>query len=249
MENVEAVGNLESVYQSLSEEHRKTHNSMIREITLEKRPRSLLCKLMTRLESMRAARGLGWSRPWNKVDLNVFETHVYQNREDRALLQPLQQSILTLLEALPSTYKEFFQELIDDPKPMFFVFYHNRSVEGVHYEGLTLSFGRRVVNDKSKRDRFDIVLEDRVEGVDVDGQLDLVRIYNCPWSDYQTEQQHELHTYLGKEIPEGFQELYETALTQYNQWKDLQERSWSHWSTKYIEYFGQRTFVPNGTVF
>lgn len=47
---------------------------------------------------------------------------------------------------------------------MAFTFYHNHWLGEDRFEGLTLSLGRKVPGDKTKRDRPDPILEDKLAG-------------------------------------------------------------------------------------
>jgi len=225
-----------------------SHNTLIREISSQKKPNFILRKLMSALESMRAGKGMGWSRAWNKYDLNVFRTHTGNMEEDQALLKQIKEVLTPFLDGFPKEYKGFFEDLISDPKLMLFTFYHNRTVDGQDYEGLTLSLGRKVPSDRSKRDRFDLVLEDKREQGSVDQKLDLVRIYCCPWHMYQNKDLH-LVKLEANDILDSLQALYAASVDNYHQWKVMEERQWAHWSTRYIEYFGPRSFIPKGSSF
>ena len=152
---------------------------------------------------------------------------------------------------IPEYYKDFSEELQADPQRMAFTFYHNHWSENEQYEGLTISMGRKVPEDRSKRDRMDVILEDkRVQGK-VDGKVDRIRIYICPWERYQNDKTHFLYDSkdLGDLEFEAAQALYVKCLEKYHTWKDIGERQWSHWSVKYIDYFGPRIFIPQGTSF
>lgn len=224
--------------------------ALAREISLHKRPSSLLMAMMNALETKRAAKGYGWSRPWNKYGSNTFRTHTCDATRDADYLAPLLPFLEKTLHGMPEPYASFMPGLFADPKVMFFTFYHNVEDDGAQYEGLTLSVGRKVVEDKTKRDRIDIILEDeRIEGA-VDGQVDRFRIYVCPWASYENKDRYEKHeSNLQSPLQEEAQALYSHAIGYYHEWKSNEERQWSHWSSKYIDYFGPRTFIPQGSSF
>lgn len=225
--------------------------AMMRELNLQKRPSWILRKLMNSLEGKRQAKGMGWSRVWNKKDLNVFRTHVMNASTDAEHLEEMKSLILDLLGSAPDSYRSFAESLLADSKLMIFVFHHNRDSDGEQYEGLTLSLGRKVEGDPSKRDRIDLVLEDRRVDGRVDGLVDQVRLYVCPWSEYSNEKQHFLADLSrdDAEFPIAAQSLYEHSVRCYHQWKGEEDRQWSHWSANYIDYFGARSFIPVGTSF
>ena len=221
-----------------------------REISLKRRPNGLLVSMMNALEKKRQGKGYGWSRAWNKYGLNVFRSHTADMLEDGEYVAPVQPFLENVLPQLEEPYGAFASDLLSDPKSMVFTFYHNNHSDGEQYEGLTLSFGRKVVADPTKRDRLDIILEDRrVDGA-VDGEVDRVRIYVCPWESYADKNFHlEELTDFDPEVKASVQELYEHAVSHYHLWKDDEERQWSHWSTRYIDYFGARDFIPQGSCF
>ncbi len=226
--------------------------ALTREINLQQKPSWLLVKLMNALEKKRQQRGLGWSRAWNKYGMTVFRTHLVKPEEDQAFLRQLDHWIVQLVGDAPLPYREFVIELLADSGRMNFIFYHNRTTEsGEQFEGLTLSIGRRVASDASKRDRIDLILEDRrVDGA-VDGRVDRLRLYVCPWSLYGPDRSHYLLDLapLPLALAENIQGLYRENVAAYDQWKSVEERQWSHWSVRYIDYFGPRDFIPQGSSF
>lgn len=224
--------------------------ALMREISLKRRPNALLVRMMNALEKKRQGKGYGWSRAWNKYGLNVFRSHTANMIEDGEYIAPVRPFLEEILPQLEEPYGEFIPDLLSDPKSMVFTFYHNNHSDGEEYEGLTLSFGRKVPADQTKRDRLDIILEDRrVDGA-VDGAVDRVRVYVCPWDSYTDKKFHlaELTDFEPKQKISA-QQLYEHAVSYYHQWKDDEERQWNHWSTRYIDYFGPRQFIPRGSCF
>ena len=225
--------------------------ALIRELNQQKRPNWFLRKLMNALESKRQAKGLGWSRPWNKIGLNIFSTHILDTSNDADYFIPIRATLHHFLANAPESVKEFADSLLSDPECMAFTFYHNSDIEGEQYEGLTLSIGRKIQTDKSKRDRIDLILEDaRINGR-VDRLVDRVRIYVCPWDKYKHEKQYYSKTFSpfapgDQRLTQG---LYAHCVSRYHDWKEDESREWNHWSSKYIDYFGPRSFIPTGTSF
>lgn len=242
-------GALELDEQSLSPEDLSL-NTLYSELNQQKRPPAILCKFMNILESKRMQLKLGWSRPWNKYGLNVFRTHKLSAAGDRQYIDEVRQTFQQLLEDAPSHYISFAESLFDDRSLMGFIFHHNNQVDDCQYEGITISFGRKVADDKTKRDRLDLVLEDRrVDGA-VDGKIDRLRVYANPYDTFASDE----HYLLEVIDPEGSQaetaqNAYDDAIAKYHRWKEIPERQWSHWSTRYIEYFGKRSFIPVGSSF
>jgi len=224
--------------------------ALAREISLQKRPNALLVKMMNALEGKRQARGLGWSRAWNKYGLNVFRTHTCDVRMDGDYVEPVIPFLKTFLAGAPEPFAAFADDLLNDPNVMAFTFYHNHEDENQQLEGLTLSFGRKRTEDKTKRDRLDIILEDRRMDGHVDGMIDRLRIYVCPWSHYAKKEFHLVEIAgLAKDDQEACQAIYDHAVRYYHEWKSDPERQWSHWSTRFIDYFGPRTFIPQNSSF
>lgn len=243
-------GNLSLDENSISPEE-LSPSTLMRELNLQKKPAWILIKLMNALEKKRQAKGLGWSRSWNKTGLNVFRTHVQDVKEDGDYFTPLTPFLEHFLPLAPDNYRQSAENLLADSQRMAFTFYHNNETGNDQYEGLTLSLGRRVPDDPTKRDRLDVILEDhRLEGR-VDGKIDRVRIYICPWDKFRNDKEHFFHE--SKELTEHdravSQELYGSCVQKYAIWKDETERQWKHWSQRYIDYFGPRTFIPVGTSF
>lgn len=225
--------------------------ALMRELNLQQRPNWLLRQIMNALEKKRQAKGLGWSRAWNKYGLNVFRTHVQDVRADADYFRPVDPLLALLLAAAPTPYQRFVDELLADPALLVFTFYHNHAAADGQCEGLTISFGRKVASDPGKRDRLDLILEDRRVDGRVDGRLDRIRLHVCPWSEYQHEK---AHFALELRPPDAAtftpaQALYENCVRAYHVWKGDETRQWSHWSARYIDYFGPRAFIPVGSSF
>lgn len=225
--------------------------ALMRELTLQKKPSWLLVKLMNALERKRQAQGLGWSRAWNKYGLTVFRTHIEPEggAGNLARLMPLVEHCLA---GAPPVYLSFVRDLLGDPARMAFTFYHNHTTgDGRQYEGLTLSLGRKVPSDSTKRDRLDVILEDERKAGQVDGVVDRLRVYVCPWSTYGRDRSFHLHEAANPAAEEHrlAQALFEDAVGQYNRGKSDEGRQWRHWSVRYIDYFGPREFIPQGSSF
>lgn len=226
--------------------------ALMRELTLQQRPSWLLVKLMNALEQRRQAQGMGWSRPWNKYGLTIFHTQTQPAGEDPVRESTVGPLLDALLDGAPARYRAFAASLLDDPKRLTFTFYHNNATEnGRQYEGFTLSFGRYVLADGSKRDRLDIVLEDERHGGQVDGRVDRVRVYVCPWESYGPDRSFHLAETAALSPGEWplAQALFAYGVSQYNRGKVDETIQWSHWSQRYIDYFGPRQFIPRGSSF
>lgn len=225
-------------------------NALMREINLRQRPVPELRSMMRILDKKRQARGLGWSRPWNKIGMTIFRTHRHLPGDESAGLRGAIETVRNYAPE-PLLSRPFIDELFADPACVAYTFYHDREAGGASYEGLTVSFGRHAPDDRTKRDRIDLILEDRrVEGR-VDGCVDLVRIIVCPWSSYGVDRDHFRHEQCEFSDAERahFDALYRSGVGRYVAWKDDKVREWNHWSTAYIPYFGSRLSIPVGTSF
>ncbi|MCH8076722.1 MAG: hypothetical protein IIC64_12965, partial [SAR324 cluster bacterium] len=125
--------------------------ALTRELSLQARPHWLLVKMMNVLEQKRQKKGFGWSRAWNKYGMTVFRSHTASMSEDRDYIAPVRPFLESFLGQIEEPYRSFVDDLFKDPNSMVFTFYHNDQTEDDEYEGLTLSFGRKVKRDMSKR--------------------------------------------------------------------------------------------------
>lgn len=222
--------------------------ALMREINLRRRPPVLLRYMMNALENKRQKKLLGWSRPWNKKGMTVFRSHGHEAGQDAVFMEYLQSVFWRSCPDLPSPFRGFAESLWADPARMAFTFFHNDEDAGNEYEGLTLSLGRKVPGDKTKRDRIDFILEDLRTSEGVDQQPDRVRIIVNPFSEW-AEGRLWAREWTGREQASDFKDLYSEALGMYRQHRDDPDRQWNHWAFRYIEYFGPRSFIPRGSAF
>ena len=239
-----------SIQNETSEAEQLSLSALMREINLRERPTWVLRMLMNALDKKRQARGLGWARPWNKIGMTIFRAHRHIPAADRAHLRGAMQAIGEYAPE-PLLSLPFIGDLFADPGLMAYTFYHNRESGGAQYEGLTVSFGRHVPDDRTKRDRLDLILEDRRADGRVDGRVDLVRIIVCPWSTYGIDRDHQRYEQceFTDEERSCFDAVYRHCVEAYHAWKDDESRQWTHWSASFIDYFGPRTFIPQGSSF
>lgn len=198
------------------------------------KPHRVLRLLMNALESYRQSRKLGWSRPWNKVNLMNFQSFRLDREQDRSLFELAADVLIHDGADMPQSAKSFADDLLNSPQLMAFVFVHEYEDNGRLYEGATLSLGR--VNNKKYRDRIDLIVEAPVvEGI-TQG-LSRLRVFVDPysgdkaplWTLVQTDE-------LSAATRRLFQRLSEIS----NQWASRPEKHWHHWTSDYIDYFGAR---------
>lgn len=225
--------------------------TLVHEINQHNKPAWVLRLLMNALEKKRMEKGLGWSRPWNKYGLNIFRAHKHQWPNDNELFNSIGAVLQIVLKDASEAYRVFAQELLLNPLKMAFTFYHNHRSDGGDYEGITLSIGRKVIADPTKRDRLDIILEDLKISDQVDGKLDKIRIYINPWDGNKKDSIFVFEQDVKEDLvfPTEFFDLYQKGIEFYNRYKNEKERQWSHWANRYIDYFGPRTFIPKGSQF
>jgi hypothetical protein len=226
--------------------------ALMREINLRQRPPFLLRYMMNALENKRQKKLLGWSRPWNKIGMTVFRAHRHHPEMDLDYMDQVQKAFWSACSEMPASYRDFAKSVWNDPLRMAFTFYHNNVEGGKEYEGLTLSIGRKVPGDRTKRDRIDIILEDlRVDG-SVDNILDRVRIIVNPFDKWSLGEKWQLEIVSEQfqgQIGASLNSIYDLALEFYRRYRDEPERQWNHWAFRYIEYFGPRKFIPINSAF
>lgn len=228
-----------------------TTQSLVKEISQDKAPPKLMVILMNLLEKMRQSRGMGWSRAWNKYGVNTFRTHKVKPDHDVEHIEDTHQLLDSITSVTGKEHNQFISDLFSDPGLMCFHFYNDREDDGIHSEGITVSLGRKVPGDASKRDRLDLVFDDNIVNLRADGQIDRVRIYVCPWDNYKEGRAYAVVDL--QEIPESLRDViqnyYERQIQSFHSWKRVPERRWAHWYTRYINYFGPRKSIPLNTNF
>lgn len=197
-------------------------------------PNKVMRFLMNAFESYRQARKLGWSRPWNKYNLTVFQSFKLKFSEDKGL-QELVSRILEDEIAMPASAKHFVKDLLSDHQHLNgFVFVHDHQDEGQLYEGVTYSLGR--VKDKKYRDRIDLILESPVHAGKSQG-LSRIRVYIDPFMLAKEPLWASTHTQsLSRHAFELFDQLADCSWA----WPSQATRLWNHWTADYINYFAPR---------
>jgi hypothetical protein len=107
------------------------------------------------------------------------------------------------------------------------------------YEGATLSLGRRVKDKGNQRyrDRIDIIVESPVINGISQG-LQRTRIYIDPYCKQNKEPlwQGELDSTHKPPLTQLFNSLSDTSWS----WANDTQHIWDHWTSAYIDYFGNR---------
>lgn len=224
--------------------------------------------LMTLFESYRSARKFGWSRPWNKGGLRTFLTLEFSPSAEAAY-STLAADWADLARANEEDGQEkasptFLSSLVASSGSRGFVFLHERlDAEGL-FEGFTLSFGAVSARGRRYRDRFDVVVEQRLDDADSTspgGRLSSdihVRVYEDRFVGGQgntTERRSDLqsdplivHSLLPGEHVDVAHLLHDSLTLIRRDALDT-ARHWLHWTQDVIDYFGPRRFPDLATWF
>ncbi len=195
-------------------------------------PARLLSRLMNSLEGYRAARKLGWSRPWNKYGVTTFlALRLDPAGVDRVWLDPLLDGLVS--PRVDGEAARFCTDLRADPLLMGFLFLQENEVDGMPCEGITLSLGRKV--QRRYRDRLDLRFDLPRNALEEATALRCT-LYVDPWRDDVTPPLLERRLDPAPGLAEAFDRL--SALGW--QWHSDTSRIWDHWTSRYIDYFGPR---------
>jgi hypothetical protein len=218
--------------------------SEVRKILSKKeKPHKVMCLLMNALESYRQARKLGWSRPWNKYDLTVFQSFKINFERDQSIIS-LASDLLKNDLSMPTSARYFVNELLADQEHLMgFIFVHDYQQAGQTYEGVTLSLGR--IHDKKFRDRVDIILESPLQDGHSAG-LSRIRLYVDPYTGIKEPLWSSV---VEKNIPDAAVRLFHDLSDVSWQWSEDAQKHWNHWTSTYISYFGERKLSPDQAYF
>ena len=210
------------------------YNRVKKAISKKDQPNKIMRFLMNSLESYRQSRKLGWSRPWNKYDLTVFQSFKLKCKEDTNFMS-LAATLLETDIAMPSSARNFINDLLaDEDHLMGFVFVHEYMDDGQLYEGVTFSIGR--AKEKKYRDRIDLILESPV--VDENSQaFSRMRVFIDPY----TGTKEPLWTCtVSDNLTSSAYQLFDLLSVASWDWAKQESRVWNHWTSNYIDYFAPR---------
>ena len=206
-------------------------------LSAQSKPSKILCKLMNMLESYRQSRKMGWSRPWNKYGLTTFTTFKLKATEESDLIEKTSSALSSVPSVNEDALKFCNEILVDRDALMGFIFYSDFIEEPRTYQSITLSFGRKVPGQPRFRDRFDIIYDLEV----IDGIANApsrIRLYIDPYADCNKSPL--LQTSFNSDDYPAFNVLFSDLCSKYQQWANIPERHWDHWTSRYIDYFGER---------
>ncbi len=224
--------------------------------TLDKRsqPPAVLRRIMNAFESYRAARKVGWSRPWNKYGVRNFQSYRLDMERDGDLVEDARALLAAPAFSLDAETRAFTDELLAPAareQLMGFLFFHESDPQpdqasdqeaaeepagssGLR-EGVMLSLGR--VNSKRRhRDRMDIVFEADVDG-DAVSPPRRVTVYVDPYRGAGPPL-YRATVPIG-ELP-GAEAVFDKLKACYRTWGRDDPRLWDHWTSQYIDYFAPR---------
>jgi len=224
----------------------ETYLSAMQTLNKRSRPPSVLRLIMNGFEAYRQARKIGWSRPWNKVDVMTFQSYRIDAGSD-VLLIDLARKMLGQSD-LPADARAFCDDLLSEAPEqrrdlMGFIFFHEISDAGAVYEGATLSFGR--INKKRHRDRLDFILEAPIQD-GVPGRVSRYRLFVDPFMGVKPPLWSEERQVEEVSAPA---QAFETLSKIYRDWAGIPGRDWSHWTSEYIDYFGPRRHITRNSHF
>ncbi|MDG4596104.1 MAG: hypothetical protein P9F75_10535 [Candidatus Contendobacter sp.] len=222
------------------------YQKVLATLSRQDRPHAILLFLMRVLESYRAARKIGWSRPWNKQAVVNFQSFKLDAVRDHELLELGRDVLDAECAAMPAPARAFVDDLLARrDRLMGFVFIQEFTDAGRRFEGGVLSLGRRAAEQPRYRDRLDLILESPVVEGHSQG-LARLRVFVDP--------------HLGKKEPlwsttvepvhgVASGDLFERLAALSWDWARRPERVWDHWTSAYIDYFGPRQWLMRKSYF
>ena len=217
--------------------------SAYRKLSRASEPPFALKVLMRAFEAYRQARKLGWSRGWNKYGVRTFQAFTLRPDEDAELIRFAGRILEEAGSEVPPAAMTFARELLSDRAGLRgFLFVQDVEDDEGIFEGVTLSLGRRASGRPRYRDRLDIFVEARVTEAGTESAADRtgpdrLRIFVDPFDGARPP----LWQASSPVSPESSAaELFEQLALVSAAWAGDESRIWSHWSNRYIDYFGPR---------
>jgi hypothetical protein len=225
-------------------ENEEQYRQASRTLTQKKKPSAILRLLMNSFEQHRQSRKYGWFRTWNKVDLMNFQSFKLNLKKYPAFVGIGKDLLNHETLAMTPEARAFVNELLADSSLMGFVFVHEYTHLDRQCEGATLSFGR--LHEKCYRDRIDIIVEAPVvKGISQ--CLERVKVYVDPY-----RQDDKLPLWQG-DIPSFKNEhafpLFAVLSNVSWNWAQDESKLWNHWTSIYIDYFGDRRWPMEKSCF
>ncbi|MFT4711633.1 MAG: hypothetical protein ACI8W1_000109 [Candidatus Azotimanducaceae bacterium] len=211
------------------------HDQVMKLINDRKKPSAILRLLMNAFEGYRQSRKLGWSRPWNKVNLINFQSFRVSKSRDQNLLSYANDIIKRDCQNMSTPAAQFAENLINHSESlMAFIFIHEFTEKGQLYEGATLSLGRK--NNKRYRDRLDIIVESPIADGISQG-FKRLRVYVDPYTSKKAPLWCDT---LFPDATSASAELFERLSEISTDWQFEKDKRWDHWTSDYVDYFGPR---------
>jgi len=220
-----------------------TYRSIMKTLSTQDQAPAILKFLMGSFEAYRAARKIGWARPWNKNGVTTFHSFKLEFPRDQDLINQAGTVLAETCAKMPGVAGKFVGELLNDEKLMGYVFMQEVSSGNGRFESVTLSFGRRV--KKRYRDRLDLILEAPVEGATV-GAFSRLRVFVDPHAEQHDPIWRKTFDDVSSEAAAA---LFDTLSKLSWQWAGDGNRVWDHWTSDYVDYFGRRQWSLDASHF
>lgn len=228
---------MEQVKDKMTISNEKDYQNTLTILTAQNRPDSILRFLMHKLESYRSSHKIGWSRPWNTYGLMNVQSFKLDFNRDTELLSLAKQVLSDHFSSMPIVASRFVDQLLAEPESLMgFVFVHEYFKDGQSCEGVNLSLGRRTDGNSRYRDRFDLILESPIENGQSQG-LSRARVYVDPYLETPAPLwSAATQVNMSASAINLFQHLTDISW----HWAKDPARTWDHWTSTYIDYFGPR---------
>jgi len=214
-----------------------SYQKTLSSLSKQDKPPRVLCFLMNILESYRQARKMGWSRAWNKYGMRTFQSFKLDRHNDTALMQHTEKSLQSESN-IPNDALVFMQNILHESEHLMgFIFISEYTEKTDLYESVTLSFGSKTKDNPRSRERFDIIFDCPI----INNQpepLSRIRLYVDPYRDGEKKPLYQCC--LTPPLSTEFLSLFEHLCDCSWQWHGKQEKLWDHWTSHYIDYFGDR---------
>ncbi len=203
-------------------------------------PPAVLRRIMNAFEAYRAARKIGWSRPWNKYGVRNFQSYRLDMERDDHLVEDARAVMASSAFSLGADAKAFVDELLAAApaareRLMGLLFFTESDHDDGVREGVVLSLGR--VNSKRRhRDRLDIIFEADVDG-DAVSPPRHVTVYVDP---YRGAGPPLYQATVPIDSVAPAKGSFDKLKACYREWGREDPRLWDHWTAQYIDYFAPR---------
>ena len=144
----------------------------------------MISKFLNFIETFKCKKGIGIFRPWNRKEIKIFHINYYNNSDAKNYIEQMKDSVIeTMVQFVGYPNYEFIEKTLNSKKTELKTFFHNRKDEkNRNFEGFTLSFYIEIA--KNRFDKIDLIFEDIEVDGNFDGEVNQVRLYISPLSEY-----------------------------------------------------------------